>query len=369
MCCDVRAEKEEINRTRITAGGNLLEYLGDVSTKTAGLKASKIVFNSVISTPGAKFMTIDISNMYLNTPLQDYQYMRFNIKMIPQEVIDHYNLQDKVIEDGWIYYKIRMAIYRLEELGKLSNVELQTVLASEGYEPRPFTHGLYRHKTRPIAFSLVVDDFGVKYINVKDAEHLENTVKKHYPIKTNWKGNYYLGMILDWNYNKVHNNRAVTLSMPGSVKEALLKFQHEKTTEQFAASPYKEPIYGKKAQLPNVIELLTFIKKQVDLLQRIFGKFLYYARAIDNTIIHVLNDLASQVTSGTMKTGEAQECFLNYCATNPDATIKYRASDMIIRCDSDAAYLVASKARSRAAVFIYMGNKDGNKKISMHQSW
>ena len=69
VCCDVRPEKEEVNRTRITAGGNLLEYLGDVSTKTAGLETSKMVFNSVISTPEEKFMTIDISNMYLNTPL------------------------------------------------------------------------------------------------------------------------------------------------------------------------------------------------------------------------------------------------------------------------------------------------------------
>ena len=224
-------------------------------------------------------MTIDISNMYLNTPLQDYQYMRFNIKMIPQEVIDHYNLQDKVREDGWLYCEIRMAIYGLKESGKLTNVELQTVLASEGYEPRAFTHGLYRHKTRPIAFSLVVDDFRVKYTNIKDAEHLENTIKKHYPIKSNWKGDYYLGMTLDWDYNKVHNNRSVTLSMPGYVKEALLEFQHEMTTQQFAATPYKEPIYGKKVQLANIIELLTFTKKQVNLLQRICGKFLYYARA------------------------------------------------------------------------------------------
>ena len=75
-------------------------------------------------------------------------------------------------------------------------------------------------------------------------------------------------MTLDWDYNKVHNNRSVTLSMPGYVKEALQEFHHEKRT-QFAASPYKEPIYGKKVQLANIIELPTFTKKQVNLLQRI----------------------------------------------------------------------------------------------------
>jgi len=72
---DVRPEKAEPNRTRITAGGDKLDYYGDVSTETASLETAKISFNSIVSTPGAKFMTMDISNMYLNTPLKDFQYM------------------------------------------------------------------------------------------------------------------------------------------------------------------------------------------------------------------------------------------------------------------------------------------------------
>ena len=64
-------------------------------------------------------------------------------------------------------------------------------------------------------------------------------------------------------------------------------------------------------------------------------------------MIHALNDLVSQVTAGTMRPEEAQACFLNYCETNPDASIDYYASDMIIQADTDTAYLVASKARSR----------------------
>ena len=72
-----------------------MEFQGNTSTETAGLETTKMVFNSVVSTPDAKFMTIGISNMYLNTPLQKYQYMCLNINMIPQEVIDHYGLQNK----------------------------------------------------------------------------------------------------------------------------------------------------------------------------------------------------------------------------------------------------------------------------------
>ena len=41
----------------------------------------------------------------------------------------------------------------------------------------------------------------------------------------------------------------------------------------------------------------------------------------------------------------------------------YRASDMIICCDADTAYLVSPKARSRAGGYIYMGNRDNDIQI------
>ena len=96
ICCDICPEKAEKERTRITTCRNQLEYKGDASTKTAGLDTAKILFNSIISMPGAKLMTMDISNMYLNMPLKDFQYRRFHIDLIPEEVIEEYNIRDKV---------------------------------------------------------------------------------------------------------------------------------------------------------------------------------------------------------------------------------------------------------------------------------
>jgi hypothetical protein len=65
---DIKDHKEEKGRTRLTVGGDQIEYPGDKSTRTAGLTTSKILINSVISTMGAKFLVIDIKNFYLNTP-------------------------------------------------------------------------------------------------------------------------------------------------------------------------------------------------------------------------------------------------------------------------------------------------------------
>jgi hypothetical protein len=58
----VRPGKEEINRVHITVGGNLLEYLGETSTEAASIETTKLLINSVISTPGARLETINISN-------------------------------------------------------------------------------------------------------------------------------------------------------------------------------------------------------------------------------------------------------------------------------------------------------------------
>lgn len=59
--------------------------------------------------------------------------------MIPQEVIDHYNLTEKVTVDGWLYWEIRKAIYWLTEAGKLANIKLQSVLATASYLSYAFT--------------------------------------------------------------------------------------------------------------------------------------------------------------------------------------------------------------------------------------
>jgi hypothetical protein len=67
--------EEETERTRLKIGGNQIEYLGDQSTCTAGLTTAKMLFNSTISTPGAKFLVIDIIFSYLSTPLERYEDM------------------------------------------------------------------------------------------------------------------------------------------------------------------------------------------------------------------------------------------------------------------------------------------------------
>jgi hypothetical protein len=103
----VRPEKiDEPNRTRLVAGGDRVHYPGDAGTPTADLLTVKLRINSIISTPGAKFMTMDKKDFYLNTPMTRYEYMRLKISDMPDDVIEHYNFR----EIATIYCEIQKGI-------------------------------------------------------------------------------------------------------------------------------------------------------------------------------------------------------------------------------------------------------------------
>jgi hypothetical protein len=81
-------------------GGNRIDYPWNKSMPTANLTTTKLLFNSTISTPGALFYGIDLTNFYLKTPMVRYEYMYLWLNILPQEIIDKYNLTNIVDADG-----------------------------------------------------------------------------------------------------------------------------------------------------------------------------------------------------------------------------------------------------------------------------
>ncbi len=71
VVCNVRPEKDDPDRTRITNGGNRICYPDDVGTNKASLELVKLLLNSILSRKGACFSTINIKNFYLDTPMPD----------------------------------------------------------------------------------------------------------------------------------------------------------------------------------------------------------------------------------------------------------------------------------------------------------
>ena len=71
-------------------------------THTASMEAIKTHWSSVVSTPNAGYCTGDISNMYLCLTLEDAEYVRFSIHLLPPNIIAHYKLK-KLISKGYVY--------------------------------------------------------------------------------------------------------------------------------------------------------------------------------------------------------------------------------------------------------------------------
>jgi hypothetical protein len=124
-------------------------------------------------------MMMDIKNYYLGTPLPRFEYMKMLLSRFPEEKIQKYNLNALAV-DGWVHIEIRKGMYGLKQAGLLAKKLLQTRLAPFGYCPARHTPGLWLHKIRPISFTLIVDDFAVKYVGKQHAEHLRNALLRTY---------------------------------------------------------------------------------------------------------------------------------------------------------------------------------------------
>jgi hypothetical protein len=187
VVCEVRKGKDDENCTRITVGGNLICYPGNTGTNTALLDLIKLMLNSVISRKGAQFACIDIKKFYLNTPIEDPEYVRIKITDIPEEFILEYGLAGKDDINGWISFEIRRGCYGLPQAGILANNLLCERLEEEGYYEAHSTPGLWKHKWHPIQFCLVVDDFGIEYMGIKHFSHLSTLLKSTTKSKPIWR--------------------------------------------------------------------------------------------------------------------------------------------------------------------------------------
>jgi hypothetical protein len=151
-------------------------------------------------------------------------------------------------------------------------------------------------------------------------------------------------MTLKWDYK----DRTCDISMPSYVSNVLSKFQRDAPKHpQHTPSRYVTPVYGAKTQYATKDETPPLTAHQYLTIQKVTRSVLYYARAVDPTVLMPLNDIATEQTKATEKTQAATNQLLDYLATHTDATIRYHASDMILQIHSDASYLSVSNARSR----------------------
>lgn len=342
-------------RVRLTTGGDKANYHGYTKADTADLVVVKLLLNSVISDPKAKFASIDIENFYLNKQnvLDRPEYIKLKTKEVPQEIIDKYKLQDFIYNDH-ILLEIITGMYGLSQAGRIAQEQLILKLAESGYSMVDNVKCLFIHETKPTMFTLTVDDFGVKYNSEEDLQHLIKSLEKIYKIKINLKGDKYLGMNLTWNYEE----RTVQIALNGYINK--LMSQHPQFKKQ-ASTPYiySRPKYGlKEQQQIKHDDSNPISESDKKTIQKIIGSLSYYARIADPTLLTVVNEIASESAKPTENTMKKVARMMGYVRAFPDNFTKYYKSDMILKIQSDASFNSRCKGKSVQGGIHYLTNHD-----------
>jgi hypothetical protein len=161
-----------------------------------------------------------------------------------------------------------------------------------------------------------------------------------YNITTDWTASMYCGITLKWDYVA----RTVYLSMPGYIEKALETYLDERPRRpQHAPHAWTAPSCGSKVQRTPLADNSDPLDAGgLTRIQRIIGTLLFYGRAIDSTLLVALGTLSAAQPKRTAATSQAIIQLLSYCATHPDATIWFIASEMHLHIQSNASYLSES---------------------------
>ncbi len=214
--------------------------------------------------------------------LEYFKYMRIPLPLIPAWTIEQNNLT-KLALDGWVHIEMQKAVWGLPQVGILANKRLQRRLSPFGYYKSVNTSGLWYHESRPIAFTLIVDNIGVKYASQDNVDHLISSIKKTYTLNKDWTGNLYCGITLEWDYNC----QMVDISMPGYIIKKLQEYKHSKPFKfQNCPNAFKPKKFGTEVQAPHTTDDSPKLNKVgITRVQKIVGSILYYARAVDMMVL------------------------------------------------------------------------------------
>ena len=176
-------------------------------------------------------------------------------------------------------------------------------------------------------------------------DHLIRTLEKYYDVDVDLDGKEFVKIELDWDYE----NKRVHLSMVPYLQKALRQFDNIVPTHRHDPPyPHIKPKYGAKQQYAKYDTSAPVGKDEQKHVQQVMGKFNWYAREVDGTLLTPISALSAQQAKPTQAMMKRVEKFLDYAAAQEPAVTTYRVSDMVLAIHSDVGYLNEEEARSRA---------------------
>ena len=353
-------------RTRGTLGGDRCNYDGPTSSPVADISVIKLHLQSVVSdrrnhTTDTRYATIDIKDFYLGSKLTEPEYVSIAVKNIPSETMMEFDLH-RYADSGNVLFQVDGTMYGHPVAGRIANEDLVSHLAQHGYIQDPNIPSFFENSLNKVSFTLVVDDFGVKYTGVENLQDLIRVLELRYIIKVDTSGQKYVGIRLAWDYLA----NTVTLDMPTTVPDAIARFL-PKGPRKKARSPgiYIPPNYMSPDMGATVDESPPATTAEKSFIMEVVGVFLFYARMVDCTLLPVLTFISKKQSKPTKNTLEATHQLLDYAACHPNHKVTLRACDMQLRVQSDGSHLSQEKAGSIAGGLHYCcNNNDGPQVIN-----
>ena len=185
---------------------------------------------------------------------------------------------------------------------------------------------LFRHATRDISFTLVVDDFGIKYTALSDYNHLKSSLELLYKVTSSPTGTRHLGFDIDYD----RPNRVMSLSLDGYIQKLLKSVVPESVKLKLYDSPmiYTPPVFGSTApQVAPVDSSPLASSSDGRLLQTVVGSLLCYARAIDTLMLTAVCNLSTIQSHPTVSESECAGVFANGQVTVDERTIQSRRGE------------------------------------------
>jgi hypothetical protein len=356
------SEKGPLARVRGTFGGDRLPkptHTYEVAAYTSDMTTKKILLNYCVSND-MQFVVADIKNFFVNKQhkLSEPCYMWMNEDQISPAMVSRFGITD-LLHNGRYLVKVTGAIYGHPEAAKISQDKLHALLSANGYyETEIKCLWRSRDPSDLILFNTHVDDFGIASPSDASARRLLDVITNgQYEITTDWLGRKYCG----WTIHHDRVVRTLTLSMPGYVEKLLARFAHldiDKLGGVDSPTVYSPPSYGKAQQTPYVDTTATLSDTDLRTLQEILGGALFLCISVRVDIATAINIVACRQAHPTQLVLAAAIRILRYLKKHPNRGLTFKASDMILKCHSDASYGSEPGFRSRSGGIYYFGNKD-----------
>jgi hypothetical protein len=231
-----------VYRIRGAAGGDRINYDDDpTKANTAALSTVKILLQSVVSN-NASFMTLNMKDFYLMALLPRSEYIRIPLKFLSAKILAKHNLHPFIFNNS-VLFEVTKSMDGLPHAGKIAQDQLIIEhLAAHGYL-QSGTTCLFRHVNNGVAFTLVVDDFGVKFYDSTGADDLIRCLQLYYILITKKEATKHLDLTVA--IDKI--TRKVRISAPGVIAEALQRFAPNSTAVARSPATYQPPRFGAAA--------------------------------------------------------------------------------------------------------------------------